>query len=254
MKKKLFSLLLMLALVLSLGTVAYANSTTIPGGTVTYTSSKTMTNTFNDKEANDALSKLRPGDDATAVVTIKNENSVTTEWYYSSSIFESLEDAAEDENRGAHGGGYTYRLTYSGPGGTYTLFDSENLGGTDTSGGEGLHQAVGGLENFNYLDTLAYGQSGTVTLYVKIDGLAQHNDYQDTQAQFDLQFGVLPREDLPEGETPNPQKLIKTGDENNVGLYVGLTAVSGLFVLLLALYGWSSNRKNRKVKKEEGQK
>lgn len=251
MKKKLFSLLLMLALVLSLGTVAYADSITIPGGTVTFTSSKVLTNTYANEEVHNALSKLQPGDDATATVTIKNENSVTTDWYFKSDVFESLEDKAE--NLGAKAGGYSYKLTYSGPGGDLTLFDSENLGGTNTSGGVGLHQAADALKDYSYLDTLAYGQTGSVTLYVKIDGAAQHDDYQDTNALFDMRFAVDLREDLPTSETPNPQKIIKTGDESNVGLYIGLTAVSGMFVLLLALYGWSVNRKTRKAKKE-GQK
>ncbi len=254
MKKKLFSLLLMLALVLSLSAAAYAEKVTIPGGTVTFTSSKVLTNTYANEEVHNALEDLLPGDAATATVTIKNENSVTTDWYFKSDVFESLEDKAEAENEGAKAGGYTYRLTYSGPGGTYTLFNSENLGGQETSGGVGLHQAAKALEGYSYLDTLAYGQTGSVTLYVEIDGAAHHDDYQSTEGLFDMRFAVDLREDLPEGETPNPQKIIKTGDENNVSLYVGLTAVSGLFVLLLALYGWSLNRKNRKAKKEEGQK
>ena len=249
MKKKFLSLLLMLALVLSLGTVAYAEHYDGPEGMrAVFTADKTMQSTFKSNQISQAISELQPGDDATFTVTVRNDYPGTVDWYYANDIVKSLEDEAE--NAGAKGGGYTYKLTYSGPGGDQTLFDSENLGGEDTSGGEGLHQAAGALKDYLFLDTFASGEGGTLTLNVSVDGLAQHNDYQDTLAQLNLKFAVDLRDDQP---NERRREIVRTGDENDAGLYAGLTAVSGLLVLLIAVYGWSLNRKNRK-KKEEGQK
>ena len=84
------------------------------------------------------------------------------------------------------------------------------------------------------------GGSGTVTLYVALDGESQDNRYQDTAAMLQLRFAV----------EVVPTQLIVTGD-NPVKLspvYIGM-AISGVVVLLLAIDGAVRNARKRKEPK-----
>ena len=248
MKRRIISVfLLSLLLASALSVPAYADSS----WWVTFTEGEEMKSNFTSEALAEAVSGMQPRDNNTFQITLTNDNSYVTDWYMTNQVLESLEDYSK--NQLTSGGAYTYTLTFNGPGGTRELFSSDTVGGEGTNrAGEGLHQAAASMKDYFYLDTLSKGQTGTVTLTVGLDGETQTNTYQDTRAELAMNFAVLLNYDSP--DNPDGQKIIKTGDENNLGMYAGLTAVSGLLVLLLALYGWNSNRKSRKAKKEGGQK
>ena len=233
MKKKLISFLLIALLVCSFSVPAFAE---VYSGDITFTADgKLAEQNFN---VDQLFAGLQPGDDATYTVNIHNRNSKTTRWYMSNEVLKSLEASAA---AGAIvGGAYTYRLTYSGPGGsTQTLFDSTHVGGDKGYNGRvGLREATGDLENFFFLDTLNSGENGVVTLYVALEGETQGNTYQETAARIRMNFAV----------EPSSGTAVKTGDDNNLlPYYIGMV-VAGLLFLYLALDAYT----DRKYKKGRG--
>ena len=93
-------------------------------------------------------------------------------------------------------------------------------------GGVGLHEATGALQNYFYLDSLKTGQSGTITLYVALDGETQGNSYQDTLADLQMNFAV---------EKVGNRKVVKTGDETRLlPLYVAMLG-SGVPLLVMSV-------------------
>ena len=160
------------------------------------------------------------------------------------------------------GGAYTYKLTYknSKSGEEKLLFSSETVGGEDVSeAGEGLHEATDALEEWFYLDTLSTDEGGVLTLRVALDGETQGNDYQDTLAELQMQFAVELREPEIHGNPPDEPKKpskpsksgkttkskVKTGDYTNYIPYLVAAAVSGLALLLLAIYSLRERRRQR---------
>ena len=228
MNKKLLSIFLIAVLICSLSATAFAAD-----GSVTFTSDgKMKEENFNIDQVFDGL---QPGDSATYNVKIRNSSNKTTRWYMTNEVLRSLEDGYK-----ISGGAYTYILTYTGPSGTVTtIYDSSRVGGDDPSGSrKGLHEATGELENYFFLDTRNSGESGTVTLYVALEGETQDNTYQNTRARIQMNFAV----ETTGGNTP---PVVKTGDENNlVPYYIGMI-VAGLLFLYLALDAYT----DRKYKK-----
>ena len=201
------------------------------GWTVTFTASGTMESNFQASGYTDEIKKLQPGDDITLTVSLLNKNSAEADWYMSNTILTSLEDSSN-----ASGGAYEYELTYSGPGGSKTLYSSTTVGGIDS---DGLHEATNALENFFYLDTIPAGGSGTVKLIVKLDGETQGNNYADTLAELKMDFAV---------EYNDQKPVVVTGDPTKLLPYFIALGVSGAGILALAIV---SVRRRRKEKKEE---
>ena len=244
MKKKLLAILLFTLLLCSLSATAFAD--TIPAGDgwqVTFNSKEKMESNFSTDSLADTLSNLQPGDDTTFTISTKNNSSQVVDWYMLNSILETLED---ESTNGAENGGYTYRLTYKTSGGSEREFYNSNRvggGGQEgyTTGAEhGLKEIDASLKNYMFLERMNPGGSGTVTLYVALDGESQDNRYQDTAAMLQLRFAV----------EVVPTQLIVTGD-NPVKLspvYIGM-AISGVVVLLLAIDGAVRNARKRKEPK-----
>jgi len=114
------------------------------------------------------------------------------------------------------------------------LYDSEVVGGDTQDGGrEGLHEISDSLKDFFYLDRLDVGQEGYITLYVKLDGETQGNDYQETLAKIKMNFAVEKIDDRVVVLTGT--RIVKTGDNTQVLLFSGLALVSGLALLAVAL-------------------
>ena len=133
--------------------------------------------------------------------------------------------AFEESNASAAGAAYTYRLTYSGL--EDALYDSENVGGDDTTAGEGLHEATSGLEeNYVFLETLAPGKTGYVELYIELDGETQGNDYKNSSAEIELEFAV---------EEMIEEEVVVTGDAMNATPWTAIAGVSGMILLVLAV-------------------
>ena len=270
MKKKLFHLLLAGGLLASM-TMNVCAETSYGGSDwkVTFTEDKKMESSFKTSDINDTIYGIQPGDNAIVELSLKNENETATDWYMTNKVLYSLEDRSA--NSGATGGAYTYRLTYTDKGGTETvLFDSDTVGGDEASGGrEGLHEATAALEDYFYLDTLATGDSGKITLEVALEGETQGNDYQNTLADLQMNFAVemnptavrereetttnnrevvnrVQDQTTSQSRTGRNTSVVRTGDESNLTPFVIASSVSGILFLLLSMYGLAEKRKEEK--------
>lgn len=168
-------------------------------------------------------------------------------------VLKSLEDAQTV----AEGGAYSYILTYIKQDGTKeTLYSSEEVGGeTKNASGEGLHQATNSLKDYFYLDRLKSGQSGEITLKVKLEGETQGNTYQDTLAKLQMNFAVELVDDsttpgTPDNPTKTPSKkspsrtTVKTGDNSRVLLYSVIALIAGLVCAGAVVYNVRQNRED----------
>ncbi|MBQ3802679.1 MAG: hypothetical protein IJK03_05825 [Oscillospiraceae bacterium] len=244
MKKKLFAMLLMALLMITLTATAFAE--TIPGASgwyVEFNSKQKMESNFSSGDIADALSNVQPGDETTVTVTVRNTSGVTVDWYMLNNIIQTLE-----ESNGAKNGGYTYILTYSpSSGSALELYNSNKVGGGGQAGytnptDDGLKEIEDALKDYMFLERMDSGNSGVVTLYVALDGESQDNSYQNAEADLQLRFAVevVPTEDV----------VVQTGDVpvKLSPMYIGM-GVSGLAVLLLAIDGAVRNVVRRKEPK-----
>lgn len=259
MRKRVFGLLLAGMLAFGLSAVP-AHAEDLQGGKgwkVSFDGSD-MESNFKSKDLTEAAQGLQPGDSITFTVSLQNSYSKATDWWMTNEVLESFEDASI-----ANGGAYTYILTYADKDGEENvLYSSESVGGEDTQGGEGLHKATGALEDYFYLDTLAKGAKGTVTLKVALDGETQGNDYQDTLANLRMNFAVEINDD---GDTtnnnpsdgdgsgrrrspnsnPGSGEVVKTGDSTDILPYVLMMAASGAVVLIFAIITFKKNKEDK---------
>ena len=247
MRKRIGTCLLAAACAVALAVPAMAESYKGDAGwNVTFNKNKEMVENFEDGKVDDLLRGMQPGDDATITLVTKYTYPGKTDWYMANDVIDSLENSVKT----ASGGGYTYKLTYKGPGGSKTLFDSDTVGGDYKTDGGGLHEATGALKDYFFMDTLASGESGTVTLYVALDGETQGNDYQDTLAELKMNFAVeLPQEGGGNNDNNSPRPgrktIIKTGDEFMPIPYMVAIGAAGVVCLLLGIFGVRSRRKER---------
>lgn len=141
----------------------------------------------------------------------------------------------------------------------------ENVSGNDaqvsvTDNDIGLHEATKELgRSFFLVDTLSQGQTGRVELTVTLEGETQGNDYQDTLADLTMEFAVERRpspvydrrspkhrtvvrdgEIIYDDDVPLANLIqtdtVRTSDDNRLLFFTALTLVSGLALLLMALY------------------
>ena len=228
---------------------------------VAFTSEDKMESSFSTADINDVIGGMQPGDNVIITLNLKNENRTITDWYMRNEVLYSLEDRST--NKETSGGAYTYRLVYTDKDGEVnTLFDSDTVGGESADDtinrmGEGLKSATNALKDYFYLDTLAKGAGGVVTLEVALDGETQGNHYQDTLADLQMDFAVELR-DTPRGGggggggtpdtpgTPNTPDtpgsttsrtgVVRTGDDNQIVLFSVISGVTGLLLLLYCIY------------------
>ena len=272
MMKKVF-LPAVFACVLTLALAVNAMAELVPAKDTYNVSFKTdnkMSSNFKSSDMFNQAAGLQPGDYTDIVLNLKNENEATVDWYMTNKVLNSLEDTRPDQE-GLAGGAYTYVLTFKNTttGQERVLFSSDTVGGEIISeAGEGLHEATSALErDWLYLDTFAKNEGGTITLRVALDGETQGNDYQDTLAELQMNFAVELNETEPGGDTP-PKKnekddddkpksssggsssvrkttVVKTGDETNSVPYLIAAGVSGLVLLILAVYSLRERRRQR---------
>lgn len=273
MKKKILSLLLAAGLAASMPMTAYGE--TAHGSSkwnVSFTEAKEMVTNFKSSDLSETIYGMQPGDTAVLKMNLENQNSVTTDWYMTNKILYSLEDRSANSETG--GGAYTYKLVYTAKDGDErVLFDSDTVGGEgDSKAGEGLRQATNALDDYLYLDTLAKGQTGSLTLRVGLDGETQGNDYQDTLADLQMNFAVELNEQNRQGTPPpptsrpitgrptvipgrpttetlydlgTPTAMVQTGDDTEMDGYIIAACVSGSLLLILSIYGQAVRRKKR---------
>lgn len=252
MKKKWLASVLALLLAVTPIT-AYAEDFSGGDGWKVSFDGKKMTSTFKNTDIDDKIYEMEPGDTVDFHIQLKNEYKQTTDWYMTNKVLESLEDAQTV----AEGGAYSYILTYIKQDGTKeTLYSSEEVGGeTKNASGEGLHQATNSLKDYFYLDRLKSGQSGEITLKVKLEGETQGNTYQDTLAKLQMNFAVELVDDSTTPGTPdNPTKTsskkspsrttVKTGDNSRVLLYSVIALIAGLVCAGAVVYNVRQNRED----------
>lgn len=234
MKKRILCLAMTLFMVV--GSAMPAHAQDFVGGdnwAVTFTG-KEMNSNFTSAAMTEEILNIQPGDSITVKVSIKNEDKEKTDWYMTNEVLKTLEDSVSV----AEGGAYTYILTYKDTEGKETvLYSSETIGGE----GENLHQATEALENYFYLDRLESGESGSVQLYVQLEGETQGNDYQDTLARLQMNFAVE------KVETKKVIENVKTGDTSQIMLFSGLALVSGLVLLIFAMMSMKKYRNEKGV-------
>lgn len=273
MKKKILSLLLAAGLTASMPMTAYGEvSHGSSKWNVSFTEAKEMETNFKSSDLSETIYGMQPGDTAILKMNLENQNSTTTDWYMTNKILYSLEDRSANSETG--GGAYTYNLAYTAKDGEErVLFDSDTVGGEgDSKAGEGLRQATNALDDYLYLDTLAKGQSGSLTLQVGLDGETQGNDYQDTLADLQMNFAVELNEQNRQGTPPpptgrpvtgrptvipgrpttetlydlgTPTAMVQTGDDTEMDKYIIAACLSGSFLLILSIYGQAVRRKKR---------
>ena len=227
MKKKIFAALLILAVMMSISVSAFAETTTVDFGKVTFRSDGTM-DPDQVKGVAEAASSLQPGDDITISITLVNEYKDDVDWYMKNPIGDTPEQNA------AKGGAYSYVLKYSGA--DDDLFNSDKVGGVANSSGapEGLKELDSSLKDYFHLGTMASGGTGTVTLKVAFEGETQGNVYQGKAADLQMQFAV---------ETRGTRTVVRTGDTTNLNPYYIGMGVAGLLLLVLAVDGLVQRRK-----------
>lgn len=254
MKKKILCLAMTLILVLGMPLTVHAEDYEgADNWSVTFNGKKMKSN-FTTAELSEEILNLQPGDSITIQIKLKNTAVPRTDWYMTNEVLETLEES----NNSAEGGAYTYILTYKDPQGKVTtLYSSEVVGGEETpeaiaNEGEGLHQATNSLEKYFFLDRIANGEKGYITLYVKLDGETQGNDYQDTLARLKMNFAVEMLDEgtylthtTTQGET-RVVRVVKTGDNSQLVLFSTLALVSGLAILAIAV-------KSMKRREEKGE-
>lgn len=274
MKKRILGLSLTLLLIGGMTLPVRAESFT--GGSdwqVVFTNDKKMESNFKTSDMDESISDLEPGDDVVFTVKLQNDNDVTTDWWMTNEVLKSLED--DSANSATGGGAYGYVLLYTDKTGqVVTLYNSDTIGGDEESlvgVDPGLHAATDALEEYFYLDTLATGESGIVTLTVSLDGETQGNDYQDTLANLQMNFAVelnpeesrsrsltgtdsdivgrrlVNGDDGSDSTSVRLRDVVRTEDRTNMTPYFIAMAVSGGFILILAIF---SLRKNKSDKKE----
>lgn len=251
---------------------------------VSFTEDNKMESTFRSSDLDEVIYGMQPGDNVIIELQLRNKNPETTDWYMTNEILYSLEDRSA--NSGTNGGAYTYKLTYTDKNGEEnSLFDSDTIGGEgseESGAGEGLHQATNALEEYLYLDTLAKGDKGRITLEVELDGETQGNDYQNTLADLQMNFAVeLSRQQEPERTntptvTPQPSRtpgstvtptapaatptgqavrripeigtptaMVQTGDDTSLDKYILAACISGGVLLILSIYGTAVRKRGK---------
>ena len=268
MRKKTMRYLLLAGLLFFMPATARAESLTSERN-VSFTKDNKLESDYAGSDLESAVYGLQPGDDITITLNLKNENPAAANWYMTNEVLQSLE---ETTGSNASGGAYEYELAYTDPNGVQeVLFTSDTVGGENNGSRVGLKSATSGLEDYLYLDTLNPGQRGVITLRVALDGETQGNDYQNTLARLQMNFAVdtttinnqTVTRVVDESGDPilvddngNPvvadddsssarTRIVRTGDENDLLPFIIAAGLSGLLLLLLAVYGVKERRKQK---------
>jgi hypothetical protein len=187
---------------------------------------KAITSNFSQKEINDLLSDMQPGDSTVLTVSLTNAYKDPSSWYVKNEVLESFEDSSI-----ANGGAYTYKLSYFSPDNQeLVLFNSDNVGGKDSV--EYLKEATQYLKDYSFIGKLNQGQTGRMELTVILEGETHRNDYQDTIANIMMKFAV----ELPETKEIIIRKRIpNTFDPYDAIPWLIASGISGLIILGIAI-------------------
>lgn len=262
MKKKALALILALMVLSATGITALANGT----ATVSFTENKTLEYsnvTVEDGVVNlgSAFEDVVPGETREQIITVKNDNKHTADFYISAQVLKALEESKD----AAKGAGYDIVLKA----GDTVLYDS-TVGGYNagqTASDTGIGEMNDALEDYVLFATLKNGEAAEVVLSISFDGEAMDNsgaiDYSSTigQIAFDFKAGyeeptgktVIVKEVTEDGEITYVKKVVEiieervplgavpTGDGAMIGLAVAVL-VLGMVLLFVG--------KKKKVEEE----
>lgn len=234
MKKKILSLAMAVTLLVGASFSVQAEDYQGEDGWKVTFDGKKMENSFTSSDIDSAIYDILPGDSIEIHLDLQNTSKKDADWYMTNEVLQSLEDSKNV----AEGGVYTYVLTYVNPKGEdRMLYSSESVGGEkDSAAGEGLHEADDSLKDYFFLDSMEAGKSGEIVLKVGLEGETQGNDYQNTLARMQMNFAVEPTvEGSNTTVTKKIIKTIKTGDNAQVMVFVGVTFLAGLTCLIVAI-------------------
>ena len=253
MKNKIFVFAAVVLAFLSVPLVVHAE--TYSGGNgwnVTFDGTN-LNSTFKSSDVNDTMRQLQPGDTVNITLQLHNTYDALTDWYMTNEVLQSLEDSQSVAN----GGAYSYVLTYIDPtGASELIYSSETIGGENAGiQDQGLHQATGTLEDFFYLGDLDIGETAQILLTVSLEGETQGNDYQDTLAKLQMNFGVEVLDDIvgvtidengnrirrriSTGSTGVPGMVVrsvKTGDDMASTPFILTTLLLGVAFVILGIF------------------
>lgn len=275
MRKKILSLALAV-LMLSVPGKVHAETSTVEGS-VTFTNENKL-DSNGTADLNAAVGALQPGDEIIIEIAVGNTSGKAANYYMTNEVVNSLEDT---EGSNASGGAYEYVLTYTASDGTTTdLFRSTALGGSGATvdGRVGLKGATSGLEEYIYLETLESGKQGTVRLQVGLDGETQGNSYQGTAANLEMNFAVdtdtttvrnvtqtvTRNETIEVVDDTNPGgngdgngdgdgsgrrngTVVRTSDDTNLTPFFLAAGISGILLLVVAIFGVKERKKQKKA-------
>ena len=221
------------------GTCVSAQSSNIDGSC--YFDGSRIVSDFDSGVVATAITDLQPGDDVTFTVKYTNEFEESTDWYMSNKVLQTLEkanNAKKVEGTGqAENGGYTYQLIHTdNNGNSNVLFDNSKVGGeAKPLNMQGLEQATNALDEWFYIQTLAKGESGVVTLKVAFEGETEVNDYMDTKGEVMIKFAVELTPKTAAKTKHYKGNGVATGDSANLWPWILAMLAAGLLLLLLAL-------------------
>lgn len=193
MKKLYLNMVLALTLVVA-GTLGVSSTvkaqTKSLEWTVQYDGGDTF-ETLGKDATKSTISGTMPGDTLKYVVTYSNAYDKTTDFFLNAEVLSSLEDGAKNDattTEKAAGGAYSFSVKYTANGTTETIYDSDTVGG-DSVVSQGLNQTNKDNAYVN-VGRLTKGQSGVVTIEIKLDGNSQDNSYMEKLAKMNVQFAV----------------------------------------------------------------
>lgn len=162
-----------------------------------------------------AFEGIAPGETAEQVITMRNDNDKTVDFYMNASALQALEDTAQK----ARGAGYVIKLSA----GNKVMYDS-NAGGYAAAGTEGSTEGIlkmneGALDGYVLVATLAGNESEDIRLSIFFDGEAMDNssqsvDYSNTFGQLGFSFQVAYED--PEGPTVIYKEVKQKGETKYV--------------------------------------
>ncbi len=236
MKKRLFSLLLVVLVLAGITVTAFAETHSFTATCTFDSTGKKLEAKYVSPGSRDAvkaaLNNMQPGDSMTITITLKNDYTKAVDWYMKNEVVKAFEES------GAKGGAYVYKLTYNGT----VLYDNTAVGvnGQGNTISEGLANATNALKDYFFLETMKAKGSSKVTLYVECNGETQRNSYQDKVGQLLFDFAV---------EIHDSGKTVKTGDDTVITPYLYVSTITGILLLAVAIV-----RVTKRSKKKEAAK
>lgn len=262
MKKKLLTLVMAAAVFCSMGMSALAADCAV---TFTADNKLEYSGTLGTEEQGVVLGnfdQVAPGDSITQTITLKNDNSLSVDFYMNAETLTALEEAVA-QGQTANGAAYAVKLEA----GDTVVYDS-NVGGYSASqqaDNAGLKRMNDALKDYIMVGTLSKGESKEIRMTIDFDGEAMDNttggvDYSNTLGKIAFNFMVsyeepeapviiykeVTQEEEPTVITKIVDQIIplapKTGDVAMIGIAAAVLVIG---VVLIVIAGRKKNKEDK---------